>query len=115
VILQSALISLYLLLILATLIIHDIYYTQLHDEYQAWKLVESDSGGGSDVQLADTEHRLAQEVLLIAELAILGLFLIDFAIHAISYGLLFLKHVSPILEALLILANMVVLILMAIE
>lgn len=54
-------------------------------------------------------------MLLIVELAILGLFLIDFAIHAISYGLLFLKHVSPVLEALLILANVAVSILMAIE
>lgn len=66
---------------------------------------------GTDLN-SETQLRLAQRIMFIVELALLGLFLVDFSIHAIGYGSLFIKHVNTIAEALLILINIAILLIM---
>ena len=88
------------------LLAHDIWYSQLHEVYEAYKL--RDVPGASESET--TEHSRASDILLIVELSIMALFLVDIMIHALAYGLLFLKHLVPIMETLLILANVAILI-----
>ena len=51
-------------------------------------------------------------MLFIAELAILGLFTVDIATHAIGFGMIFMKHMVPVLESLLIISNVAILLIM---
>ena len=95
-----------MILVLAMLLAHDIWYSQLHEVYEAYKL--RDVPGASESET--TEHSRASDILLIVELSIMALFLVDIMIHALAYGLLFLKHLVPIMETLLILANVAILI-----
>ena len=51
-------------------------------------------------------------MLFIVEVTILGLFLVDIILHSVGYGLLYLKHLVPILETLLVMINVVMLVIM---
>ena len=97
-----------MLLVLAMLLVHDIWYSQLVEEHGAFKLRD-------EIEPDSNEHSRAFSVLLITELSILALFVVDIVIHALAYGQLFLKHLVPVLEALLIVVNVAILIIMADE
>ena len=68
-----------------------------------------------EIEADPTEHSRALSILLIIELSLLVIFVIDIVIHALAYGQLYLKHLVPVLETLLIAANVAVLIVMARE
>ena len=78
------------------------------EEHGAFKLRD-------EIEPDSTEHSRAFSILLIIELSILALFVVDIAVHALAYGQLFLKHLVPVLEAFLIVANVALLIVMADE
>lgn len=102
-IIEIGVIALYCLLVLATLIVHDIWYAQLHEEYALSKTFKEVDDSGSQ------EHSIAVRVLFFAELSVLALFFIELILSTIGYGLLYLKHIMPILELLLIIVNVAIL------
>ena len=78
------------------------------EEHGAFKLRD-------EIEPDSTEHSRAFSILLIVEISILALFLVDIVIHALAYGQLFLKHLVPVMETFLVVANAALLIVMADE
>ena len=68
-----------------------------------------------DDQLSNDGSVILQKVLLVAELILLVLFIIDFSLHMVAYGRLFIKRLATLLEIFLILANIGILVTMLFE
>ena len=83
----------YAILLTVSFLVHDYWY-----EERALEYLNSTEDSGSNANVM-------QFALFVTELVILAAFAIDLLLNIISYGLLYLKRVPPILEALLILMN----------
>ena len=93
-IVQSCVTLLYGLLVIAAFAAHGIWYEERAEAYFDRRDL------GSDLQV--------QWVLFITELALLGFFAIDFVLHMVGYGGLYLRKVQTITELICLVANAVV-------
>ena len=83
----------YALLLATYFFYHDIWFEENATEYL------------SNVDDPDSTANIIQFVLFVTELAILGLFTLDFLLNTTGYGMLYIKRVHPVLVAICILLN----------
>lgn len=84
---------LYALIVVALFVFHDLWFDAITNDKEFVR--------------GEGDHKLPLVILVITELLVCALILIEVVMHSVAYGLLYMKHLTMVLEAVFVIFNLV--------